>query len=161
MQTGQNSIAPESSLPQLGQVRWGSVFMGLPALQPQSEPKTTPRSTEWCEIVQRHPLANDGPASIASLCIHQGYQIRARTKIRDFEAQEFASPCCAGPLRSVMNNSETDISVEKQTPNKLEAHNCAVPCSSQRLYHNVLYDTSVGDEMNLQHANIRHSLTPE
>jgi hypothetical protein len=22
-----------------------------------------------------------------------------------------ASPCCAGPLRSVMNNSETDISV--------------------------------------------------
>jgi hypothetical protein len=24
MQTGQNSIAPESSLPQLGQVRWGS-----------------------------------------------------------------------------------------------------------------------------------------
>jgi hypothetical protein len=27
MQTGQNSIAPESSLPQLGQVRWGSVFM--------------------------------------------------------------------------------------------------------------------------------------
>jgi hypothetical protein len=69
MHMGQNSIAPESSLPQLGQVRWGSVFMGLPALQPQSELKATPRSTEWCEIVQRHPLANDGPASIASLCI--------------------------------------------------------------------------------------------
>jgi len=29
MQTGQNSIAPENSLPQLGQVRWGSVFMDL------------------------------------------------------------------------------------------------------------------------------------
>jgi hypothetical protein len=29
MQTGQNSIAPESSLPQLGQVRRGSVLMGL------------------------------------------------------------------------------------------------------------------------------------
>jgi hypothetical protein len=28
-QTGQNSIAPERSLPQLGQVRWGSVFMDL------------------------------------------------------------------------------------------------------------------------------------
>jgi hypothetical protein len=27
MQTGQNSIAPETSLPQLGQVRWGSVLM--------------------------------------------------------------------------------------------------------------------------------------
>ena len=52
MQTGQNSIAPENSLPQLGQVRWGSVLMGLTALQPQSEPKATPRSTEWCEIGQ-------------------------------------------------------------------------------------------------------------
>ena len=29
MQTGQNSIAPENSLPQLGQVRTGSVFIGL------------------------------------------------------------------------------------------------------------------------------------
>src|SRR5262245_53560759 len=32
MQTGQNSIAPENSLPQLGQVRWGSVFMDLTVL---------------------------------------------------------------------------------------------------------------------------------
>jgi hypothetical protein len=30
MQTGQNSIAPENSLPQLGQVRWGSVLMDRP-----------------------------------------------------------------------------------------------------------------------------------
>jgi hypothetical protein len=46
MQTGQNSIAPENSLPQLGQVRWGSVIMALTALQPHSEPKAThaPRS---------------------------------------------------------------------------------------------------------------------
>jgi hypothetical protein len=29
MQTGQNSIAPENSLPQLGQVRLGSVLMAL------------------------------------------------------------------------------------------------------------------------------------
>src|ERR1700693_1713235 len=55
MHTGQNSIAPESSLPQLGQVRCGSVFMDLTALQPQSEPKATPRSTEWCEIGQHGP----------------------------------------------------------------------------------------------------------
>ena len=55
MQTGQNSIAPENSLPQLGQVRWGSVLMGLTALRPQSEPKTTPRSTEWCESGQQGP----------------------------------------------------------------------------------------------------------
>src|SRR4029077_6566217 len=32
MQTGQNCIAPENSLPQLGQVRWGSVFMDLAVL---------------------------------------------------------------------------------------------------------------------------------
>jgi hypothetical protein len=33
MHTGQNSIAPENSLPQLGQVRWGSVFMDLTVLR--------------------------------------------------------------------------------------------------------------------------------
>jgi hypothetical protein len=37
MQTGQNSIAPENSFPQLGQVRWASVLMALPAVEPQSE----------------------------------------------------------------------------------------------------------------------------
>jgi hypothetical protein len=50
MQTGQNSIAPENSLLQLGQVRWESVIMALAAPEPQPEPKATPRSTEWCEI---------------------------------------------------------------------------------------------------------------
>jgi hypothetical protein len=35
MHTGQNSIAPENSFPQLEQVRWGSVFIDLTALQPQ------------------------------------------------------------------------------------------------------------------------------
>jgi hypothetical protein len=50
-------------------VRWSSVLMDLTFLQPQSEPKATQRSIEWCESGQRHPLANDGPASIASLCI--------------------------------------------------------------------------------------------
>jgi hypothetical protein len=29
--------------------------MGLTILQPQSEPKATPRSTEWCEIGQHGP----------------------------------------------------------------------------------------------------------
>jgi hypothetical protein len=50
MHTGQNFIAPENSLPQLGQVRWNSVLMALTALQPQPEPKIKPRATEWCEI---------------------------------------------------------------------------------------------------------------
>src|SRR5208283_229388 len=53
--TGQNSMAPESSVPQLGQVRLGSLFMGLPTLQPQSERKATPRSTEWREIGRHRP----------------------------------------------------------------------------------------------------------
>src|SRR5271165_52461 len=52
MHIGQNSIASESSLPQLGQVRRGSVLIVLAALQPQPEPKATPRSTEWCESGQ-------------------------------------------------------------------------------------------------------------
>jgi hypothetical protein len=52
MQTGQNSIAPENSLPQLGQVCWGSVLMGLTVLQPQPESKAPPRSAQWCQIGQ-------------------------------------------------------------------------------------------------------------
>jgi hypothetical protein len=56
MQTGQNSIAPESSLPQLGQVRWDSEFMDLTAVQPQFEPKTTPRSTEFVSVAKRRPV---------------------------------------------------------------------------------------------------------
>ena len=58
MHAGQNSMTPESSLPQLGQVRWGSVLMGLSALQPKSKPKATPRSTEWCRKRPARTLAN-------------------------------------------------------------------------------------------------------
>ena len=50
MQTGQNSIAPENSLPQLGQVRWGSVLIFLTIPRPQ--PKTAPRSAERRELGQ-------------------------------------------------------------------------------------------------------------
>jgi hypothetical protein len=67
MQIGQNSVAPESSLPQLGQVRWGSVFMGLTALQPQPDAKATPCSTERCEI---------GPARLLAYCCSVARAIR-------------------------------------------------------------------------------------
>jgi len=50
MQTGQNSIAPENSLPQLGQMRWGSVLKALTVLQRNLIKKPTPRFTEWCQI---------------------------------------------------------------------------------------------------------------
>ena len=46
MQTGQNSIAPENSLPQLGQVRLGSVLMDLTALQSQPQPTREPMKPE-------------------------------------------------------------------------------------------------------------------
>jgi hypothetical protein len=60
--TGQNSIASENSLPQLGQVRLGSV-LALTALQPQSEPKATPRS-----IGPRRPLGNYSPIPQTIAC---------------------------------------------------------------------------------------------
>jgi len=63
MHTGQNSIAPENSLPQVGQVRWGFVLMALAALHPQSEPKTAPRS-----IGPRRPLANYSPIPQTIAC---------------------------------------------------------------------------------------------
>jgi hypothetical protein len=43
MHTGQNSIAPENSLPQLGQVRWGSMLMILTALQPAEKARSHER----------------------------------------------------------------------------------------------------------------------
>src|SRR5215471_19619069 len=88
MQTGQNSIASERSLPQLGQVRWGSVFMDLTVLRMRlklrkengfprrpaavwhgnqvfgSEPLAMPSATERCETHRRTLLASCGAASI-------------------------------------------------------------------------------------------------
>src|SRR6201997_1373089 len=90
MQTGQNSIAPENSLPQLGQVRWGSVLMHLAVLPrrlklrnehgfprrpaaarlgnrvPGSESLAILSSTERCETRRRRLLASGGPASMVT-----------------------------------------------------------------------------------------------
>ena len=92
MQTGQNSIAPENPLPQLGQLRWGSVLMLLTVLRirsklrkehgsprqpaaprlvnqvPGSEPLAKPSSTEWCETCRRAQLASCGRGPIATSC---------------------------------------------------------------------------------------------
>ena len=92
MQTGQNSIAPENSLPQPGQVRWGSVFIdhalfprrlklrnehgfpGQPAAAPVgnqapgSEPLAIPSSTERCETRRRPLLASCGRVPILTSC---------------------------------------------------------------------------------------------
>ena len=45
-------MAPENSLPQLGQVRWGSVLIVLTALDWQLQAKATARRTERCESGQ-------------------------------------------------------------------------------------------------------------
>jgi hypothetical protein len=78
--TGQNSIAPANSLPQLGQVRWGSVLMVLTALQAKSESKATPSSTDWWEI--ELTLANCCPVPQAIACyVIIARQIKFRNKI--------------------------------------------------------------------------------
>jgi len=88
MHTGQNSIAPENSLPQLGQMRRDSGFMDLTVLPkrlklrkehgfpcqpaavwlgnqvPGSEPLEIPISTERCETRRRFLLASCGPLQL-------------------------------------------------------------------------------------------------
>ena len=82
MHTGQNSIAPENSLPQLGQVRWDSIFMDLTALQSESGPKTTPRSTPVVGNQPTGPLANCSPVPQANACfLRLARQITLRNKI--------------------------------------------------------------------------------
>jgi hypothetical protein len=59
MQTGQNSIAPENSLPQLGQVRWVSALMILYRFEPTEKARSNERSeTEqqgaWHTVVPLH-----------------------------------------------------------------------------------------------------------
>jgi hypothetical protein len=54
MQTGQNSIASENSLPQLGQVRRDSALMFLTALQFQFQLRAKPRSGQSSETDQHH-----------------------------------------------------------------------------------------------------------
>jgi hypothetical protein len=51
MQTGQNSIAPDNSLPQLGQVRWASVLIVLTALQGDLS-RQRDHAPKRCEIGQ-------------------------------------------------------------------------------------------------------------
>ena len=50
MHTGQNSMAPENSFPQLGQVHWGLVLTVVTALQGDVSRQQDHARTERCEI---------------------------------------------------------------------------------------------------------------
>jgi hypothetical protein len=84
MHTGQNSIAPENWLPQLGQARCGCVFMGLTVLRRQSGPK---RCTTLHRVVpsrRARLLANCRPVPQAIACSYilarqMTFQIRIPT----------------------------------------------------------------------------------
>jgi hypothetical protein len=81
MHTGQNIIAPESSVPQAAQVRLGSVLMDLTVLQPQFEPKETRRSIEGCENGQHGFPANYRPvAQTIACCLIVARPTRFRNK---------------------------------------------------------------------------------
>jgi hypothetical protein len=82
MQTGQNSIAPENSLPQLGQVRWDSVLMDLPAFfSPNLSRKHRYARTDWCESGQQTvvPVHEE-------FCVPLYYRVKSRfgTKFQVF-----------------------------------------------------------------------------
>jgi len=59
-----------------------SAFMVLTALQPQSEPKATPRSTRWCEIGQHSAWHTLVPFARAIACsVTVAREIALRNKI--------------------------------------------------------------------------------
>jgi hypothetical protein len=68
MQTGQNSIAPANSLPQLGQVRRDSVLMGLTVLRLRPQPTAKPRSPRVVRRRPAQPPANCCPVPQAIAC---------------------------------------------------------------------------------------------
>jgi hypothetical protein len=88
MHTGQNSIAPENSLPQLGQVRFASVLMDATALPPQFGRKSTAPSTEWCKIGLSDP--------IRQLEINTEHNHRKRPKHGEVSLSEIDDVC--GPI---------------------------------------------------------------
>jgi hypothetical protein len=91
MHTGQNAIAPESSLPQVGQVRRGCVLMALTVIRNLSRTQhhAPPSGAKSANGIRWRMMVR---LQLRASVFSQGYQIRARIKIRDFEAQEFASP---------------------------------------------------------------------
>src|SRR6201996_4499847 len=112
MQTGQNSIAPETSLPQLGQMRWGSVLMRLTTHRPQSEPKTTPRSTEWCESGQQRPWQTIVPFHKLCVPLYVLPVVIEKKNTRPIGTSEDTQP----------NQDRENIGAQKGTPGKKVPH---------------------------------------
>jgi hypothetical protein len=105
MHTGQNSIAPESSLPQVAQVRWGCVLMALTVIRNLSRTQhlAPPSGAKSANGIRWRMMVR---LQLRASVFSQGYQIRARIKIRDFEAQEFASLTARPGSRPEPNGSK-------------------------------------------------------
>jgi hypothetical protein len=70
------------------------VLMGLTALRPQSEPKTTPRSSEWCESGQQGPWQTVVPFHklvCSIICAASGNRNQKRQTHRDSDGTTYST----------------------------------------------------------------------
>ena len=113
MQTGQNSIAPENSLPQLGQVRWGSVLIFL-TTSPRPQPKASPRSAERCELGQHSSWRTVFPVARAiESCAYTSASNRISEHIScgSRPVAPAAARSTPGMFRSEVRSEEEDVFV--------------------------------------------------
>src|SRR5262249_58688269 len=75
MHTGQNSIARENSLPQLGEVRWGSVFMALPVLPRRLKLRNGHGFPIYIQYVQQQRMREIVKVTFNSTPADQGFPI--------------------------------------------------------------------------------------
>jgi hypothetical protein len=106
MQTGQNSIAPENSLPQLGQVRWGSVLMGPSVHWPQFEQKATLCSNQRrlnrpARYLARCGIPDCNPTCIGSVAI----KFSESFEQRKFEQSKSFLKCDKLPKQCVVSEN--------------------------------------------------------
>src|ERR1700741_105391 len=81
MQTGQNSIAPENSLPQLGHLRWGSVLIDLTDLQMGFKVSQSAWISSYEFFVSSSFKAASAVDRIQGVVLERGKQKRANTGV--------------------------------------------------------------------------------
>ena len=139
MQTGQNSIAPENSLPQLGQVRWGFVLMGLTVLQSQPESKATPTSNECAKSGQHVPWQIICPVSQAiasSFRVARHITFRNRIPIVGVLRRRAGDNDLRRWLRSI--KSSIEVTLKPFSKSIIGAKRFHMRCSENNFYRNLL-----------------------